>query len=153
MRVRLGFALVLAALVAAVAGGSDIAAAKGAAASTTLTARDSDYGRILFDGSNRALYAFTRDRRGGPSTCYGACAAAWPPYIVSGKLTAGAGTKRSLFGTTRRRDGKRQLTYRGWPLYYYVHDGVGQVLCQNVREFGGLWLVVRPSGQLVRLPR
>jgi len=153
MRTRFLSALVLAVLGAALLAGSDMATAKADAPSATLTARSSDYGRILFDGSNRALYAFTRDRRGGPSRCYGGCAAAWPPYIVSGKLTAGAGTKRSLFGTTRRRDGKRQLTYRGWPLYYYVRDGVGQVLCQNVSEFGGLWLVVRPSGQLVRLPR
>jgi predicted lipoprotein with Yx(FWY)xxD motif len=122
-------------------------------AAATLTIRDSKYGRILFDGSNRALYAFTGDRRGQPSRCYGACAVAWPPYIVSGSLRAGAGTQRSLFGTTRRRDGKRQLTYHGWPLYYYVHDPVGEVLCQNVSEFGGLWLVVRGSGQLVRLPR
>jgi predicted lipoprotein with Yx(FWY)xxD motif len=153
MRLRLSSTLVFAILAAALLVGSDLASAKADAASATLTVRSSDYGRILFDGSNRALYAFTRDRRGGPSRCYGACATAWPPYIVSGKLTAGAGTKRSLFGTTRRRDGRRQLTYRGWPLYYYVHDGVGQVLCQNVSEFGGLWLVVRPSGQLVRLPR
>jgi predicted lipoprotein with Yx(FWY)xxD motif len=153
MRTRFISALVVAVLGAGLFAGSDMAAAKADASSATLTARSSQYGRILFDGSNRALYAFTRDRRGKPSTCYGACATAWPPYIVSGKLTAAAGIQRSLFGTTRRRDGKRQLTYRGWPLYYYVHDPVGQVLCQNVSEFGGLWLVVRPSGQLVRLPR
>jgi predicted lipoprotein with Yx(FWY)xxD motif len=153
MRTRFISALVLALLGAALFAGSEIAGAKTDGASATLTVRSSKYGRILFDGSNRALYAFTRDRRGRPATCYGACAAAWPPYIVSGRLTAGAGTKRSLFGTTRRRDGRRQLTYRGWPLYYYAHDPVGQVLCQNVSEFGGLWLVVRPSGQLVRLPR
>ena len=152
MRVRLLPTLVLAVLGAAFLASTDLAAAK-TDASPTLTVRSSQYGRILFDGSNRALYAFTRDGRGRPSTCYGACAAAWPPYIVSGKLTAGAGVKRSLFGTTRRRDGRRQLTYRGWPLYYYAHDPVGRVLCQNVFEFGGLWLVVRPSGNLVRLPR
>jgi predicted lipoprotein with Yx(FWY)xxD motif len=153
MRTRFLTALVVALLGAVLFAGSDMAAGRSDAASATLTVHNSDYGRILFDGSNRALYAFTRDKPGKPSTCYGACAAAWPPYIVSGKLTAGAGTKRSLVGMTRRRDGKRQLTYRGWPLYYYISDGVGQVLCQNVREFGGLWLVVRPSGQLVRLPR
>jgi predicted lipoprotein with Yx(FWY)xxD motif len=145
--------LALAALAAAVFATPEMAAPAADGASATLTVRGSKYGRIVFDGSNRALYAFTRDRRGRPSTCYGTCAAAWPPYIVSGKLRAGAGTKRSLFGTTRRRDGKRQLTYRGWPLYYYVHDPVGQVLCQNVFEFGGLWLIVRPNGNLVRLPR
>ena len=59
--------------------------------------------------------------------------------------------KQSLLGTTRRRGGRLQVTYNGWPLYYYVGDRrPGQILCQNVREFGGLWLVVRPSGQLVR---
>ena len=152
MRVRFLAALVLAVLAAVLLTGSDMAAARSDAASATLTVRSSNYGRILFDGSNRALYAFTRDPR-GKTTCYGACAVAWPPYIVSGKLTAGAGASRSLLGTVRRRDGRRQLTYAGRPLYYYVHDGVGQVLCQNVSEFGGLWLVVRGSGKLVRLPR
>ena len=59
--------------------------------------------------------------------------------------------KPSLLGTTRRRRGRLQVTYNGWPLYYYVGDRrAGQILCQNVREFGGLWLVVRPSGRLVR---
>jgi predicted lipoprotein with Yx(FWY)xxD motif len=149
-RTLAGFALALVA--AALLAGADTAAAA-SDASATLTVRGSKYGRVLFDGSNRALYAFTGDRRGGPSRCYGACAAAWPPYIVSGTFRPGAGTKRSLYGTTRRRDGRRQLTYRGWPLYYYVADPVGQVLCQNVFEFGGLWLVVRASGRLVRLPR
>ncbi len=152
MRTRTVAGSVLVLLTAALFAGTDTAASS-ADASATLTARHSKYGRILFDGSNRALYAFTGDRRGRPSRCYGACAAAWPPYIVSGTIRAGAGTKRALYGTTRRRDGRRQLTYRGWPLYYYVHDPVGQVLCQNVFEFGGLWLVVRASGQLVRLPR
>jgi predicted lipoprotein with Yx(FWY)xxD motif len=59
--------------------------------------------------------------------------------------------RRSLLGTIRRRDGRLQATYAGWPLYYYVNDRKPlQVLCQNVREFGGLWLVVRPNGTLVR---
>ena len=56
-----------------------------------------------------------------------------------------------LIGTIRRADGRLQVTYGGRPLYYYVGDRQpGQVLCQNVEEFGGLWLVVRPSGRLVR---
>lgn len=53
--------------------------------------------------------------------------------------------------TSRRRDGRRQVTYNRRQLYYYVGDKKpGQVLCQNVDEFGGTWLVVRPSGRLVR---
>ncbi|MGI9113274.1 MAG: COG4315 family predicted lipoprotein [Gaiellaceae bacterium] len=119
--------------------------------SATLTVRSTRYGVILFDGRGRALYGFTRDRRGGPSQCYGACAQAWPVYFAPGQLRAGNGVRQSLIGTTRRRDGRRQVTYNGWPLYYYVRDrSPGQVTCQNVDEFGGLWLVVRPRGQLVR---
>jgi predicted lipoprotein with Yx(FWY)xxD motif len=100
----------------------------------------------------RALYAFTRDRRGGRSRCYGACAKAWPVYFAKGRLLAGKGVRQSLLGASRRRDDRRQVTYNRRPLYYYyVGDKKpGQVLCQNVDEFGGTWLVIRPNGQLVR---
>jgi predicted lipoprotein with Yx(FWY)xxD motif len=122
-----------------------------AQASATLTVRSTRFGRILFDGRGRALYAFTRDRRGGRSQCYGACAKAWPVYFAKPRLLAGKGVKQALIGTTRRRDGRRQVTYNGRPLYYYVGDkSPGQVLCQNVDEFGGTWLVVRPNGRLVQ---
>lgn len=118
---------------------------------TTLTVRSTQFGRILFDGRERALYAFTRDPRGGHSRCYGACAKAWPVYFARGRLRAGKGVRQSLLGTSRRRDGRRQVTYNRRQLYYYVGDKKpGQVLCQNVDEFGGTWLVVRPSGRLVR---
>ena len=53
-------------------------------------------------------------------------------------------------GTTRRRDGRLQLTYNGWPLYSYAHEAPGQILCQDVDDYGGTWLVVRPGGSLVR---
>jgi len=116
----------------------------------TLTAKSSSYGRVLFDGRGFALYAFTRDKN-GRSACYGACAKAWPVYYAKATLRAGIGIKRSLIGTTKRRDGRRQITYAGRPLYYYVGDtNAGQILCQNVVEFGGTWLIVRPSGKLVR---
>jgi predicted lipoprotein with Yx(FWY)xxD motif len=116
----------------------------------SVTVRKSAYGTILFDGRGRALYAFTRDA-GKRSRCYGACAKSWPPYLVSGRVRARAGAKGSLLGTTRRADGRRQVTYAGRPVYFYVGDRKpGQVLCQNVGEFGGVWLVLRPSGKLVR---
>jgi len=110
----------------------------------------SSFGRILFDGRGYALYAFTRDvaRR---SACYGACAKAWPPFIVSARPAAIRGARASLIGVTRRRDGRQQATYAGRPLYYYVGDTKPRiVLCQNVEEYGGLWLVLRGSGSLVR---
>jgi predicted lipoprotein with Yx(FWY)xxD motif len=136
-------------LILAAAGVLAAAAPAGTGATPTLVAKSSQFGRIVWDGRNRALYAFTADSR-GRSACSGACAAAWPPYIAKGKLKAGAGVKQSLLGTIKRADGRRQVTYRGRPLYYYAHDPVGRVLCQNIDEFGGLWLVVRPTGALVR---
>ena len=55
-----------------------------------------------------------------------------------------------LVGTIRRTDGTRQVTYAGRPLYYYVGDRTpGQILCQDVVEYGGRWLVLRPSGKPV----
>ena len=116
----------------------------------TLTVHASRYGKVLFDGRGFVLYAFTRDH--ARSACYGACAKAWPPYFAQrGTLRVGAGVKHSLLGTVRRKDGRRQVTYAGRPLYYYVGDrSPGQILCQNVDEYGGTWLVVRPSGKLVR---
>src|SRR6266542_5943601 len=117
--------------------------------SSAVTARSSAYGRILFDGRGFALYAFTRDRA-RHSACTNKCAKKWPPYVVTRRPAARKGIDASLLGTLVRSDGRRQATYAGRPLYYYVHDRKPlQVLCQNVRGFGGLWLVLRPDGKLV----
>ncbi len=115
----------------------------------TLTVHRSAFGRVIWDGRGRALYAFTADPRGA-SACSGECAVAWPPLYAAGKLRAGTGIKQRLLGTVRRADGRRQVTYAGNPLYYYVGDPPGRIRCQNVDQFGGLWLVVRPNGTLVR---
>ena len=132
----------------AIAAGSAQAAPQ---AKNTLVAAKSRYGTVLFDGKGRVLYGFTHDRRGKPSTCYGACATAWPVYFKPAALRAGKGVKQKLIGTVRRKNGRLQVTYNGWPLYYYVGDrSPGAISCQNVSEYGGLWLVVSPSGRLVR---
>lgn len=138
------FCATVACLLAALPG---VAHAEGA---PELTARPSSYGRIVFDGRGFVLYAFTRDAA-GRSACTGACARAWPPYIVTGRTRRSRGVDPARLGTIRRSDGRRQLTLAGKPLYYYVGDRRPlQILCQDVREFGGRWLVVRPSGALVR---
>ena len=127
-----------------------LAPAASSSRAPTLIAHSSSYGKVLFDGRGFVLYAFTRDH--GRSACYAACAKAWPPYYAPrGSLTVGAGVKRSLLGTVKRRNGRRQVTFAGRPLYYYVGDrSPGQILCQDVVEYGGRWLIVRPSGRLAR---
>jgi predicted lipoprotein with Yx(FWY)xxD motif len=120
-----------------------------AQAGARVTAKSSRFGKVLFDGRGYALYLFGADGR-KRSTCYGACAKAWPPFFTKSKPVAGPGVRAGLLGTTRRRDGRLQVTYAGHPLYYYVDDGRGEIKCQNVSEFGGLWLVVAPNGKAVR---
>jgi predicted lipoprotein with Yx(FWY)xxD motif len=116
---------------------------------TELVAAHSQYGSILFDSQRRAIYLFDRETS-ETSECYGACAEAWPPVLTDGEPEAGDGVDAKLLGTTGRDGGSTQVTYDGQPLYYYVDDPPGEVLCQNVEEFGGLWLVVEPSGEAVR---
>ncbi len=147
MRIRILLPVVVA---LAAASASSAALSSSHVSRSTLTAGPSSYGRILFDGRGFVLYAFTRDPR-GKSVCTGACAKAWPPYVVKTQPRAGTGVRARLLGTTRRPDGTVQVTYAGRALYYYVGDRKpGQVLCQNVPEFGGIWRVVRPGGGLVR---
>ena len=143
---RLITALVMLLAVAAAAAGS-VMARDGVR--PTVAVKSSLYGRILFDGRGFVLYGFTRDRL-GKSACTGACAKAWPPYIVKSRPRAGTGVSTARLGTTKRGDGSLQATYAGRPLYYYIGDKKpGQILCQNATEFGGIWRVIRPNGRLV----
>jgi predicted lipoprotein with Yx(FWY)xxD motif len=115
---------------------------------TTITTGDSQYGEILFDDSDQVVYLFDKESS-ETSECYGDCAAAWPPVLTQGDPRAAGGADAKLLGTTKRDDGSTQVTYDGHPLYYYVDDPVGEVLCHNVVEFGGLWLVLEPGGDAV----
>jgi predicted lipoprotein with Yx(FWY)xxD motif len=115
---------------------------------TTVNVVPSQYGPVVADGRGEAFYVFAGEKS-SRSRCYGACADRWPPVLANGKPRAGPGAHSRLLGTTRRTDGKVQLTYAGHPMYYYAGDAPGRILCQGVTEFGGLWLVVRPSGKAV----
>src|SRR3954471_5299235 len=88
------------------------------AAATTVRPSGSRYGTILVDGRGHTLYGFTKDGR-GPSTCFGDCARAWPPLYAHGKPRARGGARGRLLGTVKR-GSRRQVTYRGRPLYFYV---------------------------------
>jgi predicted lipoprotein with Yx(FWY)xxD motif len=104
-------------------------------------------GRILVDGKGITLYDFVKDK-GTTSTCYGACAALWPPLTTKGKPVAGQGVRASLLGTTRRKDGTLEVTYNGHPLYYFVTDRKpGQTTGQGVNQFGAPWWVLSPAGK------
>jgi predicted lipoprotein with Yx(FWY)xxD motif len=114
----------------------------------TVKVVSSQFGRVIADKRGEAFYLFDKET-GKRSRCYGECAVAWPPVLTKGKPRAGKGADASLLGTTRRRNGKLQVTYNGHPLYYYKDDEPGRILCHNVDEFGGLWLVVNRRGDAV----
>ena len=115
---------------------------------TTVKVVSSQYGPVVADGRGEAFYLFASEKS-SRSRCYGACEERWPPVPAKGTPRAGPGGHSRLLGTTRRAGGKLQLTYAGHPMYYYAGDAPGRILCQGVDEFGGLWLVVRPSGKPV----
>ena len=129
-----------------------IAAAVALADSTTTSAvkvhiASSPLGRILVDSKGITLYDFVKDK-GTTSACYGACAALWPPLITKSKPIAGPGIRASLLGTTKRKDGKLEVTYNGHPLYYFVTDRKpGQTTGQGLNQFGAPWWVLSPAGK------
>ena len=78
------------------------------------------------------------------------CATFWPPLIASGKPVVAAGAKASLLGTTRRADGRRQVTYNHHPLYMFAKDTQkGQTNGEGVDAFGAEWYVTSPAGAKV----
>ena len=127
-------------------------AATGQAASTatvSLATISGIPGEALVGSKGRALYLFQADKN-GTSACTGACAAAWPPDVVTGQPQAGRGVSQSLLGTITRPDGTMQLTYNGHPLYYFTADAAGGTAHgQGVKAFGAGWYVVGASGSKI----
>jgi predicted lipoprotein with Yx(FWY)xxD motif len=115
-------------------------------AGTAITVGDSEFGDMLFDANKQAIYIFENDPK-GESVCYDDCAEAWPPVLTEGEPKPGDGVNADLLGTVERRDGKTQVTYADQPLYFYSHEGPGEVRCHNVDLNGGLWWVVGPDGE------
>ena len=119
------------------------APAQAASVGTAMTS----LGTILVDGKGRSLYMYGADTQGsGKSACAGACLAAWPP--LTGAPSAGSGVDASKLGTITGTDGSTQVTYNGWPLYYFAKDSAaGQTTGQGV---GGIWWVVSPQGEPIK---
>jgi predicted lipoprotein with Yx(FWY)xxD motif len=114
----------------------------GAVVSTAKTS----LGRILVTSNGRTLYLFEKDRN-GKSACSGQCAVFWPPLITSGKPIVTGGARASLIGTTRRADGRLQVTYNHHPLYTFVKDTkAGQTNGEGVNAFGAGWDAMTPAG-------
>ena len=115
-------------------------------AGTEVVLAGSEFGDMLYDADQQAIYVFERDRP-GETTCFDECADAWPPVYTRGEPVAGRGVDAKLLGTLERDDGRQQVTYAGRPLYYYAHEAPGEVRCHNIDLNGGLWWVVGADGK------
>ena len=148
-RTALGAALAVALAAAGVAAAAAVTHQSSAASSATagrVTLHKTKIGNVLATSSGRTLYLFMKDKN-GKSACYGKCATYWPPLMKKGALRAAAGVKASLLGTTKRKNGKAQVTYKGHPLYLYKLDhAAGQIAGQRQNFFGGKWYAVSASG-------
>ena len=93
-----------------------------------------ELGEILTEASGRTVYLFTVDER-SKSNCSRGCAVAWPPLLTVGEPTAGEGVSAQFLATIDRGDGTAQVTYNGWPLYYFAPDvKPGDANGQNVAD-------------------
>lgn len=96
----------------------------------------------LVDPKGMTLYISIMDSP-GKSTCTGECAAMWPEFYTE-NISVPPGLNASDFGTITRDDGKKQTTYKGMPLYYFVDD-------KNPGDTNGfgvynIWFTATPSG-------
>jgi predicted lipoprotein with Yx(FWY)xxD motif len=120
-------------------------AAASASTKAEVSLRTTTIGKVLVAANGRTLYLFTADKN-GKSACYGKCASVWPP-LTAGKPTVGSGLKASMLGTTKRSDGKLQVTYAGHPLYLFAKDmRAGDINGEGIVHFGGTWSVVTATG-------
>jgi predicted lipoprotein with Yx(FWY)xxD motif len=120
------------------------------AKSAQIVAKDSEFGRVLFDANGQVVYVFEIDRPNRSNCTSAECVKAWPPVLTRQPPSAGSGVDAGQLGTIRRSDGKLQVTYNGRPLYFYEHERPGEIKCHNVNLHGGLWWVVTPKGEPVQ---
>lgn len=115
---------------------------------TIKTVNNNQFGYILTDQNEQSMYFFAEDVK-GESKCSGGCGNVWPP--VTGDiydLLPDSYLDQSDFGTITRADGQKQITYKGWPLYYFSPEGDG--VLEQPREVlgdgrGGVFHVAKPD--------
>lgn len=111
---------------------------------TVKIAYNSTVGYYFTNSTGYTLYIYTKDTPySGNSTCYGGCAALWPPFYAS-SLVLPSGLNASNFSTITRTAGAKQLTYKGYPLYFYAADTAPGVV--NGQGVGHVWYVETQAG-------
>ena len=114
----------------------------GMSKTATLTIKDTKIGNVLASAKGQTIYWYSKDMKGGPSTCTGSCLSAWP--MVTGTPAAAMGVKfAGMLGSVKDATGVVQATYNGYPLYTYSGDMASGDTSGN--GVGGVWHII--SGQ------
>jgi predicted lipoprotein with Yx(FWY)xxD motif len=93
----------------------------------------------ILAASGRTLYTFDKDAA-NKSNCNGACAAAWPPFLVKDDDRAPV-----EFRVITRNDGAKQWAMNEKPLYFYAADvQAGDAIGDGQ---GGVWHVIRGASK------
>ncbi|WP_394137917.1 hypothetical protein [Cytobacillus oceanisediminis] len=96
-------------------------------------------GEYLSDPQGRALYYFKKDEA-EKSNCSGDCLANWPAFTQEDFAVPEGFDKKDFDTITREDNGENQVTYKGFPLYYFAKDQQeGDVNGQGVKD---AWFVV-----------
>lgn len=128
-------------------GGESAAAGGATTAAVVKVASTPKLGKVIVDAKGMTLYDFHKDK-GTTSSCYGECAVAWPPLLTKGEPKAEGGAQQSLLGTTKRKDGTVQVTYKGHPVYGFVEDKKpGETNGNDFTGFGAPWYALLPNGE------
>lgn len=117
--------------------------------------RSDTFGQYLVDAQGMSLYMLETDTQGAgdgeaESVCYDECAEEWPVLTTTGEPQAGEQVDGAMLATIERDDGSMQVTYNGWPLYYYHDDQApGDTEGQAVHDDWGGWYLLAPSGEVI----
>jgi len=103
-------------------------------------------GNYLTDKDGNALYFLSNDADGA-NNCTGGCAQAWTIFDITDLTQAqlGSGLAIGDFNSISTPNGN-QLTYKGWPLYYYSPGGVRELTGLTTGDgIDGIWYVAKPD--------
>jgi predicted lipoprotein with Yx(FWY)xxD motif len=103
------------------------------------------FGTIITDSKGRSLYFFTRDAN-GTNNCTGGCVNRWPIFYTDGITVEGSQLNAADIKEITLADGRKQNTYKGWPLYYFSTNGDGVIESAGTTggdNFGTVWYIAK----------
>ena len=104
---------------------------------------------ILVNRRGMTLYHLSVERKGHFICTDSTCLSLWKPLVVAKGVTP---TGAKSLGVVRRPDGRRQVAYKGGPLYTFVQDRKpGDTKGNGFRDVG-VWRVVTVVGQPASTP-